>query len=206
MGNNPRRSSRVANSSIAGMTFLNRQFPAERDGEISTWNYCYYGDIPEDTYTATVAVWRYNNVTEQYTVVNGSISILEVVHVARPYLSAIYCEQESLAADGYVTVKVGDIIGVSLPPSNPIPLVGNTCESSCEIWQTSGPVPSSISTNDIASLSKSLHLYADIATAIGKSMHDVAIRHYYHYPRYTMTFNFRGWGMSENKKIPAIAY
>ena len=165
VGHNPTKSSPTFN--INGMTFLNREFPAECDGEITAWNYCYYSDNLSDaeTYTATVAIWRFNNVTGRYNVV--STSVLSLTHRTRQLLADIYCRQESLAPENYPAIREGDIIGVSLPPDNPIRMIGASNLDSYVISRYDGSTStlSSASPGDLSPVSMSLHLYADISTS-----------------------------------------
>ena len=150
------------------MTFLNREFPAECDGEITAWNYCYYTEniINIPTSTATVAVWRFNNVTAQYDVVAGSTSTLTVVYRARRFEADIYCRQESLAPENYIAVMEGDIIGVSFPETNSIPMLGHTNhDGGYNIWRFPGSTPSSVSPGGLPTQTQPIHLYADITPA-----------------------------------------
>ena len=164
MGHNPTKSDRYYN--IGGFTFLNREFPAECDGEITAWNYCYYSEnlTNSRTYTATVALWRFNNATGQYGVVEGSTAVLTEVYTTRRFEADIYCRQKSLAPENFIEVKEGDIIGVSLPTGNPIPIIGRVSLDDYANWSFAASTPSSVSPGGLTQQSQSLHLYADIFT------------------------------------------
>ena len=163
MGHNPTKSDRYYN--IGGFTFLNREFPAECDGEITAWNYCYYSEnlTNSQTYTATVALWRYNNATGQYGVVEGSTAVLTEVYTTRRFEADIYCRQKSLAPEKFIAVKEGDIIGVSLPLASPIPMLGNTnLDNFHYTWRFTANSPLSVLPGDLTHLPQAIHLYANI--------------------------------------------
>ena len=170
VGHNPTKSGLFR--TIAGFTFLNREFPAECDGEITAWNYCYYRDNnyfdDGETYTATVAVWRFNNVTGRYDVVEGSTSMLTEVYRPRRFETDFYCRLASLTPDNYVEVMQGDIIGVSLPTTNSIPMLGHTNPDNYALGRFTASTPSSFTAGGLTPQFQSLHLYADIFTPSGK--------------------------------------
>ena len=99
----------------------------------------------------------------------GSTSTLTVVYRARQFEADIYCRQESLAPDNYIAVRQGDIIGVSFPATNSIPMLGNTNRDDVyNIWRFPASTPSSVSPGDLTTLAQPIHLYADITTPAGK--------------------------------------
>ena len=164
VGHNPTQSGHF----IRAQTYLNRQFPAECDGWITAWNYCYYrsGVFEGNTYTATVAVWRFNNDTSQYTVVEDSVTELMLQIDSRPNTD-IYCRQEMLDPEYHIRIRQGDIIGVLLPTTNAIPMIGNNNMDGYEIWVNEtaalAPDPSNISLSSLSAELRSVHLYADIS-------------------------------------------
>lgn len=159
MGHNPPQSYR--HQYIQARIFLNRQYPAQCDGWITAWTYCYYrsGVSQGNTYTATVAVWRFNDTTSEYNVVEGSITEL-MLQVDEPPLVNIYCKPKMLAPE-FIAIRQGDIIGVLLPSNNAIPMVGISNLGGYQIW-TSAMTLSNIPLGNLSSESRSLHLYADI--------------------------------------------
>ncbi len=64
---------------------------------MTSWHYCYYPEDASDyaaIYTASVATWRYDSTTDQFTLLNGSITLIELRPVDT--LARIYCTQEIL--------------------------------------------------------------------------------------------------------------
>ena len=173
MGHNPTKSGIFINT--AGFTFLNREFPAECDGEITAWNYCYYRDSSYlnngETYTATVAVWRFNNVTGRYDVVEGSVSLLTEVYRPRRFKMDFYCRLELLTPDNYVEVMQGDIIGVSLPTTNSIPMLGHSNPDDYALDRFTASTPTSVAPSGLTQRFQSLHLYADILSGTYEHKH-----------------------------------
>lgn len=77
-----------------------------------------------------VAVWRYENSTDEYHVVVGNMTMLQLQPVG-VLLATIYCMQVLLdpvnhipIRQGDIPIRQGDIVGVVLPPINSIPIVG----------------------------------------------------------------------------------
>ena len=163
VGHNPTKSQRL--SPLASQTFLNREFPAECDGEITAWNYCYYSKdlVNLQTYTATAIVLRLDTAIQQFTIVNTSV--LSVFFRFRNYRAGVYCRREELSPENYIAIQQGDIVGVTFPPTNPLLMIGDTNLDNYVIWRLAGGVDASpnISETDIFTQSRSLHLYADIS-------------------------------------------
>lgn len=163
MGHNPTRS-----QAFAGVgTFLNTEYPAECEGVLTAWNYCYYSaGLTNVTYTATVAVWQLNELTDEYTVVEGSETVLTLQYEARSLSTRTYCRVVSLAADRHVTIREGYVVGVVLPPTNAILMMGDNNVNGYMIWRddtgVSAPSPASISLGSLSSVQRSMHLYVDI--------------------------------------------
>ncbi len=124
VGNNPSSSTPDGNPGV----YLNTEFPAECDGVVTAWHYCYYPQDASDsdtTYRASVAVWRFDNTTDQYILLNGSITLIELQPVDT--LARIYCTQEILVNS--IEISRGDVTGVVLPTENPIPMIGMESEN-----------------------------------------------------------------------------
>ena len=108
-------------------TYLNRDNPITRSETITSWNYCYYPAAANNsqlTYTATIGVWRMNAAMNQYELVPGSDYTLQLVQPQRTP-ARIFCKTEMLNPANYVPVQAGDVIGVSVPSKNPLPLVAS---------------------------------------------------------------------------------
>ncbi len=147
VGNNPSSSTPAGNPGV----YLNTEFP---DGVVTAWHYCYYPQDARDssiTYTAIVAVWRLGNTTDQYILLNGSITLIELQPVDT--LARIYCTQEILVNS--IEVRRGDVIGVVLPTENPIPMIGMESENILHYSETLDDL--------LRLLNSALHLYAEIS-------------------------------------------
>ena len=113
--------------SVVGGTYLNTASPISCSDTITSWHYCYYPSAAADsqlTYTATVGVWRLNTALNQYELLPGSDHTLKLVQSARSK-ATIFCKTEILDTLAYVLVQTGDVVGVSLPNLNPLPLVAS---------------------------------------------------------------------------------
>ena len=156
-------SSRTPSSYSGGEgTYLNINFPAECDGVITTWHYCYYprsARANQGTYTASVALWR--NSSNQYYVVDGSVTLIELQPVNNS--ARIFCTQVLLAPANYTEIRRGDVVGVLLPSSNPIPLIGRDEDNTILRDYIGRSSPSNVSSNQLQSLA--IHLYADIISS-----------------------------------------
>ena len=122
-GSNPPPFAPSLNSGI----YLNGENPITRSDTITSWNYCYYPSAANNsqlTYTATLSVWRLNSAMNQYELVPGSDYTLQLVQPVST-LAKIFCKTEVLQPQDYVRVQAGDVIGVSMPTQNPLPLVAS---------------------------------------------------------------------------------
>ena len=159
VGNNPSASPFLEPEKLAG-TYLNTQFPAETDGLVTSWHYCYYPMAANESmqvYSATVAVWQYDNVTDQYIVLNDSMTALQL-NPENGLLTTIYCKQQLLNPASVLHIRRGNVVGVVLS-TNPIPMIGQNSEYSIMTTSASllSPMQSSLTPRRLA-----LHLYADI--------------------------------------------
>ena len=122
-GSNPPPGTPVTSSG----TFINANSPVMASNTITSWHYCYYPSAAADsqlTYTATVGVWRLNAATNQYELLTGSDYILSLVQ-PKNTPAKIVCQTETLQTQDYVPVQMGDVVGVSLPEQNPLPMVAS---------------------------------------------------------------------------------
>jgi hypothetical protein len=161
IGNNPPSSSPHSHGGVQ-TTYLNTEFPAERDGVVAAWHYCYYpAAMSTGRHSATVAVWRYDEVLEQYQQLGGSISILEL-QAGGELLANIYCTQPLLDAGNCVQIRRGDVVGLVLPSTTPIPMVGKSSEYFIMASSNDQPPLVNLSASNLVSQTLALHLYADI--------------------------------------------
>ena len=159
VGNNPTPSSYSGGEG----TYLNINFPAECDGVVTAWHYCYYpgsASANQRTYTASVALWHYDNSSNQYYVVDGSVTLIELQPVDT--LARIFCTQVLLAPANYTEIRREDIVGVLLPSSNPIPLIGRDEDNTLLRNNIGRSSPSNVSSDQLLEQSLAIHLYADI--------------------------------------------
>ncbi len=98
-----------------------------------------------------MAVWRLVSTTDQYILLNGSITLIELQPVDT--LAHIYCTQEILVNS--IEVRRGDVIGVMLPTENPIPMIGMESENILHYSETLDDL--------FRLLNSALHLYAEIS-------------------------------------------
>ena len=71
-----------------------------------------------------MGVWRLVAAMDQYELLPGSNYTLSLVQPASTP-AKIFCKRETLQLEEYVRVETGDVIGVSLPMSNPLPIVAS---------------------------------------------------------------------------------
>ena len=136
------------------------QFPAENNGSVTIWHFCYYPAAINNSmqaHSAMVAVWRYDSNTEQYDIVNGSIGTLEL-QPNDGLLTSIYCTQQSV--DNFL-IRQGDFVGVVMPSTYPIPLFGSNTDYMLNS-NTQQLSPMSMPASGLTSQQLALHLYADI--------------------------------------------
>ena len=146
---------------------MNHAFPAETNGYITAWNYCYYTDSvsTSQTYTAVFAAWRYDNQSTfaNLSVVNNSATIISL----QPgyTIASVYCKVVELEPEKYFPIMRGDLLGVTLPSTNAIPLIGSISDYFIlvhSITQETAALP----LNSFEELQLALHLYVDIGKII----------------------------------------
>ena len=162
-GSNPPPFTPSLNSGI----YLNTGNAITCTDTITSWHYCYYPSAASDsqlTYTATLGVWRLNAAMNQYELLPGSEYILQLVQpVSTP--AKIFCKTEILQAQDYVRVQTGDIIGVSLPTQNPLPLVASDATGYSLMMNSVLNTPATLQS---ASLSEGTNMALHLYPTIGK--------------------------------------
>ena len=132
---------------------------------ITSWHYCYYPSAASDsslTYTAIVGVWRLNAAMNQYELLPGSNYTLSLVQPASTP-ARIFCKREILQPENYVRVETGDVVGVSLPTSNPLPIVASGATGYSLMTHTALNAPMTILMSVLTPASDmALHLYPTI--------------------------------------------
>ena len=107
-------------------------------------------------------MWRLNTELNQYELLPGSDHTLELVQPASTP-AKIFCKTEVLQASEYVRVQTGDVIGVSLPTQNPLPLVSSGATGYSLLMNDALNAPGTL---QLAALSETssmaLHLYPTI--------------------------------------------
>ena len=146
---------------------MNHAFPAETNGYITSWNYCYYTDAvsTSQTYTAVFAAWRYDNQSTfpNLSVVNNSAT---TISLQQGYtIATIYCKVVELEPEKYFPIMKGDLVGVTLPLTNAIPLIGSISEYFVLV-HTNTQETSALPLNSFAEYQVALHLYVDIGKII----------------------------------------
>ena len=168
VGNNPPASS--PNTAATSGTYLNtdNQVNCTSQNTITSWHYCYYPEAVTlgNTYTMTVGVWSLDSSATTYQLTSGSNRTITLTPVAT--LAKIFCVLESLDPADYVFVSQNDVIGVTLPASNAIPVLSSASGSSLlrhsEAVNTASLLASGFNTTD----NRGLHLYSNL----GKSTMD----------------------------------
>ena len=178
-GNNPPPSTALT-TSVSG-TYLNTMNPAQCSDHITKWHYCYYQTSSlraSTTYSMTVAVWRFDSQTNMYNVVQGSTRTMTLQPIQT--LAKIFCIEETLSESDYVQVMQGDVIGVVLPSSNPIPVVGTNAGSNYALQRHSQNSNAINLLNSEFSMQSQavLHLYASIGECYNLPFSGVASSSY----------------------------
>lgn len=110
----------------------------------------------------TVAVWTLDSNVGTYVVSPRSIRTITLQTVST--LPKIFCVEEVLDVSEYVLVSQGDIIGVVLPSSNPIPLLSSNSGSGVSLLKHSQDTSAmNLTSSQFTTMSgTALHLYATI--------------------------------------------
>ena len=162
-GSNPPPFTPFLNSGI----YLNTGSAITDNDTITSWHYCYYPSAASDnqlTYTATLGVWRLNAAMNQYELLPGSDYTLQLVQpVSTP--AKIFCQTEVLQPQDYVRVQSGDVIGVSMPAQNPLPLVASDATGYSLMMNSALNTPATLQS---ASLSEGTNMALHLYPTIGK--------------------------------------
>ncbi len=148
---------------------INSQFPAQGSGLVTSWNYCYYTDSVSfsGTYSATFAVWRNDSMSSSVTMVTDSS--LTVTLQPQYTIASIYCLVVKLKPEDHFIVREGDYVGVALPMTNAIPMVGTASDNTLLLTSFSTNL-STLSSDSLIPAASSLHLYANIGkVTVGKN-------------------------------------
>jgi hypothetical protein len=98
----------------------------------------------------------------QYELLSGSNYTLSLVQPASTP-AKIFCKTEVLQPENYVRVQTGDIAGVSLPTSNPLPIVASGATGYTLMTHTALNAPVMLLMSDLSQTSSmALHLYPTI--------------------------------------------
>ena len=150
---------------VSNGTYLNTASNITCTDTITSWHYCYYPSAASKsqlTYTATVGVWRLNTAMNQYELLPGSNYTLSLVQPASTP-AKIFCKTEVLQPENYVLVQTGDVAGVSLPTSYPLPIVASEATGYSLMTHTGQNAPMMLLRSDlIPVLDMALHLYPTI--------------------------------------------
>ena len=98
----------------------------------------------------------------QYELLPGSNYTLSLVQPdSTP--AKIFCKREDLQSQDYVRVQTDDVIGVSLPTLNPLPIVASGATGSSLMMYTALNAPAMLLTSVLSQVSNmALHLYPTI--------------------------------------------
>ena len=98
----------------------------------------------------------------QYELLPGSDHTLKLVQPAST-LAKILCKTEVLEASEYVRVQTGDVIGVSLPTANPLPILASGATGYSLMMNGTLNAPATLVLADLDETSSmTLHLYPTI--------------------------------------------
>ena len=107
----------------------------------------------------TVAAWSLEDDT--YRVIPGSSSTISLTPVMTH--AKIFCIKETLDSANYVAMAEGDVVGVVLPSSNPIPVVSTNADSSQLMKHSQSTSATDLLGSEFTTISDSaLHVYANL--------------------------------------------
>ena len=146
-------------STTSGL-YLNLESPAQCNGLITTWHYCYYPPSVAGNRSFTVGVWRLNQAAQQYNLIGSSRTITVM---AETNFASVICGTETLVESDYMSINENDIIGVSIPPSDPLPVVASGA-SGYRLKRFGDINVMSLGSTTLQDLpDQALHLHADIS-------------------------------------------
>ena len=148
-------------STVSG-TYLNTMDTAMCSDHITSWHYCYYPSAAPvgQTYTMTVAAWRLD--AGMYQLIQGTSRTITLTPIETN--AKIFCKEEALDPVDYVLVCEGDVIGVVLPSTNPIPVVSSNAGSGSSLRRhPQNTSPTDLLGTEFTEMSDtSLHVYAKL--------------------------------------------
>ena len=94
--------------------------------------------------------------------VNNSATTISLQR--RYTIASIYCKVVELEPKNYFPIMKGDLVGVTLPSTNAIPLIGSTTDDF--ILHTNTQETTTLPLNSFEECQLALHLYVDIGKII----------------------------------------
>ena len=160
VGSNP---SPFSASTTSGLHF-NLESPAQCNGLITTWHYCYYPPSVTGNRSFAVGVWRLNQVAQQFDLVGSSRTITVTAETS---LASVICGKETLVELDYMSINENDIIGVGIPSNSSSSLALRIVASGASGYSLGRFGTESAVSVDSAALqnqpNQALHLHADIS-------------------------------------------
>ena len=155
----------IHESSNTGV-YLNLESPAQCNGTVTAYHYCYYDINDEETVSVTLLVYRREGDT--YRLVEGSLHLIQKGQ-SQLIEGEFACDMEPLEESEQFQVQEGDIIAACIPNVRPLDILAeeavehtvytfNSNTDSC-----SPGVLTPHAENDLVNVTGSaLHLFADI--------------------------------------------
>lgn len=130
---------------------------------MTAWHYCYYTDYVDEfeaNYTAHFAVWEYDISYLNLTIVKNTLTFVVLEPIST--ITNIHCKQVTLEPKEIFFIKKGELLGVVLPPKNPIPLIGHSSNHTIISFSNNHLTPSSIPLTNLSTEKLAMHLYVNI--------------------------------------------
>ena len=111
------------------------------------------------------AAWRYDNqlAFANLSVVNNSATTISLQQGFT--IASIYCKVVELEPEKYFPIMKGDLVGVTLPSTNAIPLIGRTSDYFILVHSNTHET-ATLPLNSFEEHQLALHLYVDIGKII----------------------------------------
>ena len=160
---------------------MNFGAPAQCNGTVTSWQYCYYNRYPDDecddpiSYRSIFLVYRKTGAsTTTYTPVPGARTSVTIT-LRCPRDGGFRCQEVTLSQSQQFNVQVNDVVAACLPSTRPIRIVGEQSSSpSVGVYQynangfaqcSDSQLPNVDTQNTAFTLNSGrfrLHLYAEI--------------------------------------------
>ena len=99
----------------------------------------------------------------QYELVTGSNYTLQLQPESTQLIAKVVCKSVHLQEGEYVRVNQNDVIGITIPTLNPIPLIASGASGYSLQSSTHSSQPTTLATSQLTGMSNmALHLYPDI--------------------------------------------